>query len=205
MLRLKRFFSAFVIVVLAGCSGPAAEVIDLNRVLDIMAKTFENMEIGSSGQTSIDAKDTATQSKYMAEFNQQFAVNLNDAKLVSHPIETMLNEDGSVTGFHDENRNKIVDVGEKKLFTIEVDAERRRFIATDDQNGYRRDHGFSMGGLMAGMLIGNMLSRQRGAGISGARYANMRMSPNNYYSSASRKAKSSARSRSGSGSFSRGK
>lgn len=205
MLRFKWFYSIFLIVVLTGCGGQSVEVIDLNRVLDIMGKTFDNMEISGVGQTKIDAKDTATQDKFMAEFNDQFAINLNQAKLVSHPIESVVNADGSVTGFNDENRNKTIDVGEKKLFTVEVDAERNRFIATDDQNGYRRDHGFSMGGFMAGMLIGNMLTRQRGAGITGSRYANMRMNPSNYHSAATRKAKSSARSRSGSGSFSRGK
>ena len=205
MLRFKWFYSVFVIVVLTGCGGQPVEVIDLNRVLDIMGKTFDKMETSGIGQNKIDAKDPATQDKFMAEFNDQFAIDLNQANLVSHPIETVVNADGSVTGFNDENRNKTIDIGEKKLFTVEVDAARNRFIATDDQNGYRRDRGFSMGGFMTGMLIGNMLTRQRGAGIGGSRYANMRMSPNNYHSAATRKAKSTARSRSGSGSFSRGK
>ena len=158
MLRIKGFFSVFLIIVLTGCGGQEAEVVDLNRVLDIMGKTMDSMEVGTTGQTKIDTKDSATQSKYMTEFNNRFAVNLNDAKLASHPIETVINPDGSVTGFKDDNHNTTVDQGEKKLFTVELDMERNRFIATDDQNGYRRDQGFSMGGLLTGMLIGNMLT-----------------------------------------------
>ena len=196
----------FFLTLLLGCGSNAqVEVIDLNRVLDIMQKTLDDNQATRGAEFQGKGEDPEAQKAFMQSFNEQYAENLNAAKLMSQPIGTSVQADGSISGFVDPNRNMNQDAGEKQLFKVELDAERNRLIATDTQNGYHRDHGFSMSGLMVGMLIGHMLSGQRSAGITGSRFSNMKMSPKNYHSSAVQQARTSARAKSGSGSFARGK
>lgn len=199
-------FAAFIIF-LAGCSdsNEPSEVIDLNKVLDVMVSTLDQMQAKMGGEAGGTQPDQAAREKFMQEFNVQYALNLNEAKLLSKPLGTAVQKDGSISGFVDPNQNMQRDSGENQLFTVEIDEERSRLIATDTQNGHRRDHGFSLGALAAGMLIGHLLSRQRAAGVNRGKFSNMKMSPRNYHSSAAAKAKASARAKSGSGSFSRGK
>lgn len=206
MKSLKVSVLSMLLFVLAGCGGGGnVEVIDLNRVLDVMVSTLDSMQAPMGSKKADDGQETPEKAAFMTEFNGNFAADLNAAKLMSQPIGTEVNADGSITGFTDANKNMMLDGSDKKVFKVEIDAERSRLIATDLQNGYHRDSGFSMAGLAVGMLVGSMLSRQRGAGINSSKFSNMKMSPKNYHSSAVAKAKSSARSKSGSGSFSKGK
>ncbi len=212
MIKLKLALLVFVSLLIAGCgSSPKVEVVDLNKVLDIMMSTLDKMKKAKGDKKSADKATKEEKDKFMKEFNTLYAIELNKAKITSKPIGTVVNADGSITGYADINKNKTKDFGETDLFKVEIDFDRSRLIASDLQNGYRRDHGFSMGGFVAGMILGNMLSRQRGAGIGGKRFSNSKMSPKNYHSGAVSKAKSRAaaksraKSRSRSGSFSRGK
>ncbi len=211
MLRLKILLAALSLVVVAGCGGPRVDVIDLNKVLSVMTATLDKMK-KEHGNKTIDQNDPIAKQKFMKEFNTRFAKDLNAAKMISKPIGTRIEADGSVLGFTDTNKNMVRDYGDRPIFKIEIDIARNRLIATDLQYGYRRDSHFSgMSGLVTGMIIGSLLSRQRSFGITGSRFSNMRMSPRNYHSSAVSRAKSiararaRARSRSRSGSFSRGK
>ncbi len=190
-------------LVLSACSSSTTEIIDLNRVLDVMVDTFDQMEGRAQGDALSETADEAAQQQWMQEFNTAYAGNLNAAQIYSKPLGTEVLADGSISGIVDDNQNMIRDNGEAQLFTVEIDAERNRLIATDTQNGYHRDLGFSFTGLMAGMLIGHMLSRQRAAGVNTSKFRNMQMSPKNYHASAS--SATSARAKSGSGSFSSGK
>jgi hypothetical protein len=197
---------------LSACGGQRVEVINLNRVLDVMKSTLKEMD-AKGGGAKIDPKDTAAVQKYMNDFNTAFAKNLNAAKLMKTPIGTKVEREGSILGFTDKNKNMQLDYGrgERRLFRVEIDKPKNRLIAADLQRGYYRDSGyhFSGTGLLAGMLIGHMLSRQSAAGLSSSRYTNSRMSPRNYHSGAVSRARAAARararSRSRSGSFSRGK
>jgi len=206
-MQLTRWMlTSALMALLIGCGGETVEVIDLSKVLDVMVKTFDDMDAKMGSAFQGNKEDPKVREKYMADFSAKYAENLNNAKLMSKPLGTQVKPDGSIAGFTDPNKNRQYDSGEPQLFSVEIDMERNRLIATDTQNGYRRDHGFSMaGGLVAGMLIGHMLSRQRGAGITGSRFSNMKMNPANYHGGAVNRAKASARARSGSGSFSRGK
>ena len=204
MRKLKILSLVLTMILLLSCGGQTVEVIDLNKALDVTVATLDQMNASRSG-VEVQSTDKQAKEIFLKEFNTKYAENLNNAKLTQNPLGTTVNPDGSVTAFNDPNKNMSLDVAEQKLFMIEIDAERNRLIATDLQNGYRRDQGFSMAGLAAGMLIGHLLSRQRGAGIGGNRFNNMSMSPKNYHESAVNQTKSNARARSGSGSFSRGK
>ena len=211
MNKVKLLSIGLVIMLLSACGGgQRVEVIDLNKVLDVMVTTLKEMDAKSNG-AKVDPKDTAAKAKYMEDFNKLFATKLNAAKVYSQPIGTQVEKEGSIMGFLDKNKNMKYELGngDRRLFRVEVDAAKKRLIAADLQRGYYRDQGyhFSGTGLLAGMLIGHMLSRQSASGFTGSRYSNQRMSPKNYHSGAVSRARaqSRARSRSRSGSFSRGK
>ncbi len=193
--------SALLVVVAACSSEPEVEVIDLDKVLDVTMNTMDQMQAKTVAPIAGQPVDEATKQKQLDEFNTMLTQNLNNAKIYSQPLATEVKRDGSFEGFIDANQDMKQDSSENKLFTVEVDYERNRLIATDTQEGYRRDHGFSMGGLAAGMLIGHLLSRQSAAGVQPSKFANTQMSPKGYHASAV----SSAKARAGSGSFKSGK
>lgn len=89
-----------------------------------------------------------------------------------------------------------MDQNEDALFLIEVDGENSRVIATS-RSGAVNDHHFSGTSLLAGYLIGSMLSRQSAAGVNKSALANKQP--------VTAKAAASARARAGSGSHSSGK
>ena len=93
----------------------------------------------------------------------------------------------------------VQDDGEGKVFTVEIDHERKMLIATD-VSGNGTHMGFSGSGFLAGALIGHMLSRQRAAGVGPNAFNNRKTVDRSNY-----RAPSSARSRSRSGGLGRGK
>jgi hypothetical protein len=193
--------SALLVVVAACSSEPEVEVIDLDKVLDVTMNTMDQVQARTVAPVAGQPVDEAAKQKHLDEFNTQLTQNLNAAKIYSQPLATEVKRDGSFEGFVDTNQNLKEDMGEAKLFIVEVDNERNRLIATDTQQGYRRDHGFSMGGLATGLLIGHLLSRQSAAGVQPSKFANAQMSPKGYHAAAV----SSAKARAGSGSFKSGK
>jgi len=191
-----------------GCgSDEVVEVIDLNRVLDVMTATLDELK-----STPVEGAETTTTKTLAKEdialFLRQFEKNLNAAKLLSTPIGAGMSKSGAITGFTDQDKNGIRDGSDKLLFTIEMDGEGERLIATDIQNQYRRDTHYSgggMGGFFTGYLIGSMLMGQRSMGYPPSRYSNMKMSSPNYHKAVVSKARTSARSSGGSRSFKSGK
>ena len=226
---------------LSGCGGSSnVEVVDLNKVLDILVKVLEEKDPTAAAtspkvtKTSAKPEGKAPTKKATAkkadskEFKpvkedkakqekilKRFADELNKAKLIKSTIGVSFATSGSIEGFTDKNKNMKRDSGDKKLFKIEIDTQKKRLIASDE-HGYRRDHGyrrsgFSGGGFFMGYMFGSMMSRQ-GSHYSGSRrrpnYGSMKMSPKSYHSravSSVRSRTSGARSRSGSGGRSFGK
>ncbi|CAM2010482.1 hypothetical protein [Acanthopleuribacter pedis] len=196
----------------SACSTTQVEVIDLNKVLDVMTATIdsfadqkvEGAEEGANAEEVLAAAASDNQ-VVSSEFLATYTKNLNEAKVMSTPVGTLMRPDGAIEGFQDSNADGKKDSGEQQLFTVEIDVERARLIATDTQNSYHRDSGFhiSPGSIFMGYMLGSMLSRQRASGISPSRYSNMKMSPRNYHSSAVSSAR--ARASGGSRSFSSGK
>ena len=196
-----------------GCGSSAnVEVIDLNTVLDVMVQTMDQLaetpvENATEGENPEDVVAVAESdnAEVTHTFLTTYAKNLNDAKVMSKPVGVSMRADGAIEGFTDADGDGAMGTSDKQLFTVEIDQERSRLIATDTQNSYHRDHGFriSPGGLFMGYMLGSMLHRQRASGIAPSRFSNMKMSPSNYHSSAVSKAR--ARSSGGSRSFSSGK
>lgn len=234
-LSLSALAVACLTTLIMGCgTSPDVQVVDLNKVLDIMDETVTEMEeknkpgedagsdAGASG--TVDANEFASVKEDASrndEFLKLFHKNLNDAKLVTVPIGLSMQDTGAIRGFADPDNNNSQSAGEKMLFEIQVDHEKQRMIASDDQ-GYHRDRTYRPRmGFFSGYLFGSMMNRQNSY-YSGARssmrpnFNQMKMSPENYHSQAVSKARSTARAarsasrtssrtRTGSGSFSFGK
>ncbi|MGX5175388.1 hypothetical protein ACUR5C_15315 [Aliikangiella sp. IMCC44653] len=190
MSKLKALLAASLltfVVILSACSERVANA-DLDRVLDITADTLYEFEQRGSQQSETAVDD----------FTTELRNNMRNANPKVHqgPVGIESKQDGSLVGFYDKNNNQVRDSGEKDLFKVEIDGEKQRLIASD-ANGYVRDHSFSGTGFLAGMLIGNLLSRQRAAGVNPKSLSNKSAMSKSQYSS--------ARSRSSSGSHTRGK
>lgn len=201
---------------ISGCSQ-RAEVIDLDKVLDIMKRTLDELNTSvpvsqpAYGDTpppdTVEPMSADTRNpEYDALFLTRFSENLNAAKLTTDRIGVSMLQDGSVEGFRDTNTNDMKDAYEKSIFKIEIDTEGNRLIATDTQNRYRRSTGYSMmHGMFAGYFLSSMFGRQHYSGVSPSRFRNMKMSNDNYRKSASSRFRSSARTKGGSRSFKSGK
>lgn len=80
-------------------------------------------------------------------------------------------EDAKFLGYVDSNSNGVKDAGEGDIYTVEIDEENNRLIATD-MSGNSTGLRFSGAGFIAGALLGNLLSRQRAAGVSKGSFNN---------------------------------
>jgi len=163
--------------------------IDLNLALDITVDTLHAYD-ESMGEQKPEG-DAA-----FLGFAEQLGTNYNLAQppLYKSQIGVSPQADASLLAFSDTNMNRALDEGEEALFKIEIDGEQSRIIASS-RSGAVNDHHFSGTSLLTGYLIGSMLSRQRGAGVTSKQLASKKPMT----------AKAAARSRAGSGSHSSGK
>lgn len=200
--------------------------IDLNAVLDVTIDTIHSFQgnldsqygsdeqysysddssYGDSAGDSVssgesDGSQESAQGLNSDETFFEFAAVLQDeynAKLPAlyktHMAVSPQN-DASLLAFEDPNSNNVMDEGEKALFLIEIDGDNSRIIASSS-SGAVNEHHFSGTSLLTGYLIGSMLSRQRGAGVSSSSLSSKKPVT---------AAKAAARSRAGSGSHSKGK
>lgn len=171
-------------------AGNVADDIDLNRVLDVTVNTLHSYQAGLEGKEELDPDKT------FIGLASKLQTNYNAAQPPLHKTHmgVVPRKDASLLAFEDVNRNKAVDEGESALFLIEVDGEQSRVIATSS-NGAVNEHHFSGTSLLAGYLLGSMLSRQRAAGVTSSQLASKKPVT----------AKAAARTRAGSGSHARGK
>ena len=172
-------------IALSGC-GEKVQSADLDRVLDVTVDTLYQMK-GLSEETPEAEALTTLESTLEKNYNRA------QPQVHPNPIGVDIKEDGSFLGFDDKNQDGAQDEGEAKLFTVEIDGENNRLIATDI-NETIRDHGFSGTGLLAGFLLGSLLNKQRAAGANPSNKKAM-----------SKSAYQNARSRAGSGSHTKGK
>ena len=118
----------------------------------------------------------------------QHVMNLKPAFYKSK-IAMNLEKDASYAGYDDSNANGKIDAGEKKIFKIEIDQVNNRILATDTF-GTATSHSFSGTGLLAGLLIGSLLNRQRAAGVNPNSFNNRKVTPASKYASSRSKARS---------------
>lgn len=220
--------------IFCGCdAGGSVDVVDLNKVLDALAVVLDESSLpdaapvnvnvsGDDGQTGTGASlaaipPTQQDPAKEAAFLQKYANKLNEVKAMSSPVGVSFTAGGEIVGFQDPNGNNIQDMGETKEFTVTIDTENSRLVASDN-NGHHRPYGFRPGGMMMGYMLGSMMGRQNSfysgaAAAARPNFGGTQMSSPDYHKSAvssararaSSAASSAARARTGSKGFSFGK
>lgn len=151
---------------------------DLGQVLDradFALTTYDTEEVG----------DEVTEAQ-MQDFTLYMTYVMNgQPSFYDQPVGMRLEDDATFMGYADANANLQQDEDEKDIFKLEVDTENSRLIATD-MTGETVGHRFSGGGLLAGLIIGNLLARQTRAGVNRSTLANKQAKPRSSYTSSAR-------------------
>lgn len=225
-----------------GCGVQNEDVVDLNKVVNALVAVLDEGNVAKNaatkegGEAVVSATDGFAEVSSTTEiqaiepdkqdptkesdFLKKYAAKLNEMKAMNAPLGVSMAAGGEIIGFQDPNQNMVQDMGESKEFTVTIDVENSRLVASDN-HGFHRPHGygFNPGGMMMGYMLGSMMGRQRSfysGGMSSAKpsFSNTPMSPANYHSSAVSSARSTrmssgsstaARARTGSKGFSFGK
>lgn len=164
--------------------------IDLNLVLDVTVDTLYAYQESIEGQENLDPD----QAFIGLADNLAVSYNKSQPPIYTGNIGVSPQTDASLLAYVDANSNQDMDQDEDALFLIEIDGEKARIIASS-RSGAVNAHSFSGTSLLAGYLIGSMLSRQRGAGVN----------PSTLASKQPMTAGAAAKARAGSGSHSKGK
>jgi hypothetical protein len=135
-----------------GSSGPNVATASVN-----MEKLTEEFERAFKGSDKKDVK------AFEAVVNDKSkGIYKGDEKAT-----VVMEKSGEVVGFVDKNANGGYDLSsDDKLFSLQADKAKEEVVATDNHNRHYRHRPSS--GFFTGMLVGNMLSRQRG--YYGGRY-----------------------------------
>lgn len=162
--------------------------IDLNLVLDVTVETLHSVS-----ERTIEGADP---DQAFVDLADALAIDYNKSQpaIYTSKIGVSPQVDSSLLAFADTNNDGQLDESEVALFKIEIDGEKARVIASS-RSGAVNDHHFSGTSLIAGYLIGSMLTRQRGAGVTAKSLANKKPVTS----------RAAAKARAGSGSHSKGK
>lgn len=171
---------------LAACSAAPSgpQTVDLGIALDRTVSALQSFQsyMESENQTEVSDADMEAFRGFLTEM-------YNDPGFYDQPTGVIMREDGAFLAYVDANQNDTQDVGEDDLFTIEIDEENERLIASD-ASGNATGRRFSGTGFLAGYLVARMLGRQSRAGIARGSFNNRNVTPR-----ASYRAPASARSR----------
>ena len=197
--RGTAFAAVFLAAVLSGCGvGTNEPAVDLDAVLEVTEGALLEVDRANPGGEPGEERAAALMDELADVLEKDY--NGHVPALHDGLISVAPREDASLVAVADTNGNLEPDPGERPLWQIEVDGENARILATDSQ-GAVRESGFSGTSLLAGYLLGSMLSRQRAAGVDTRALAGKRP----VTAQQARQARQTARSRAGSGSFARGK
>jgi len=180
-------------------SQNTSSLADMNKALDVASTTMTSLD-----KTTSDTNSSMTKETVIADFSKKYAEELNKDPKLAHlkPIGVVPEADGSFSAYTDKNNNQIKDIDEKTLFKVEADAKNGRLLASNEAGVAEQPHSFMGGGFFMGMLMGNLLSRQR---MTGANPSRRKAGAAPRKSTGFNKRAPSARSRAGSGSHASGK
>ncbi len=168
--------------------GSKPKPADLGNVLDRTDYALANYQV-SNEEEKVDEAEMELFTGYLTDVMNAQPV------FYDKPIGMTLGSDAVFTGFDDVNANRVRDAGENSIFTVEVDVENERLIATD-VSGNSVHHRYSGSGFVTGLLIGRLLSRQSASGIRRGSFNNRRTTSRTSYSGARSRSRSGG-SRSG--------
>jgi hypothetical protein len=171
---------------------PVASKVDLNRILDVTVNEILSFEsiLGEELRQRGDP-DLA-----LFAFSESLQKSYNETAPALHtsPVAIAPLVDATLLVVEDLNMDGQVQDSENTLWTIEIDGQNSRVIASSWQGEVRDSNVGGMGGFFAGYLMGSMLNRQSVHGT-----------PSNVAQKRTAAPQSNARSRAGSGSHFRGK
>ncbi|MCH9808777.1 MAG: hypothetical protein K0U74_13700 [Alphaproteobacteria bacterium] len=96
------------------------------------------------------------------------------------PVGVKIEKDTTFLGFKDANKDNVKDAGESTLFKVEIDFEGKRLIASDGSGGGFTGMGLASGFLL-GALMGNLMNRQRAAGVKPGSFRNRNVQSRSSY------------------------
>lgn len=183
-------------ITLAGCNV-APKAADLGQVLD---RTVYALEYVAQAKPDATVDDITEDDVKKFETIMGQIMNATPA-FYDKPLGVNLLEDATFSGFTDANANNVKDEGDTQIFTVEIDAENSRLIATDTISGQSTSRRSAGTGFIAGALIGRLIGRQRAAGVKPGAFNNRKVASRADYnknSPAAKKAAAKSRTRSGS-------
>ena len=212
----------FLLCAFTGCNNSNSETIDLNKVLAVFDRVTKrpkpDANRAADKQETEVAPSTEDNEGMTQTFLKEFASELNKEKLINGKIGITLIPDGAIEGFRDRDNNGRKDARDDRLFTIEIDPDNGRVIATGVVEGktHRRDHYYHRPyyGHWGYYWYGSMWGRQNryysSHDTTRPNYNDMKMTPSSQHTSSVSNAKTraaarSARSRGGSRGFRGGK
>lgn len=200
MKSMSKFLGASVLAVsLSACFG-GEQSADLGQVLDRTKLAMERYQ-DLMKQQNVNTADEKQLNQFTGFMRQ---VMNAEPKFYDQPVGVDLLKDAKFSGYADKNANAVQDPGEEQIFTVEIDSENNRLIASDS-DGTGTSLGFSGTGFIAGALIGSLLARQSAAGIRPGSFNNRQVTPRSRYAAPASSRSSSARSSARSGGLSGGK
>lgn len=157
-------------------SPKSEQTADLGQVLDRTEFAIIQYQEYLNANSIAEASD-----EQVDEFTGFLTQVLNsEPRFYDKPLGLEILSDAKFSGFADPNANGARDSDEGEIFTIEIDEANKRLIATDT-TGQSAGLRFSGAGFLAGALLGNLISRQRSAGISASSFDNRSVTPRNNY------------------------
>ena len=198
MKKIVLMAAASSMLALSGCSvttpGP-----DLGQVLDRTVFAIEYFTTNSLPQpiNGVSDEPIEVSDEKLTEFTTLMRDVMNATpQFYDKPVGIELMADASFSGFVDKNFNNIQESGETQIFTVEIDAENSRLIATDTVSGEGTFLRGSGTGFLAGAIVGRLLGRQRAAGIKPSSFSSRKLTSRTDYASKRRtttRARSSTR------------
>lgn len=171
---------------------PVASKVDLNRILDVTVNEILSFEQVFGDQL----KKQGDPDLALFAFSETLQIAYNESKPALHTSQVAIAPlvDATLLVVEDTNMDGQVQDTENTVWTIEIDGQNSRIIASSWQGEVRDSNVGGMGGFFAGYLMGSMLNRQSVHGTPSSVASKKTASP-----------QYSARSRAGSGSHFRGK
>lgn len=188
--------AAVLATLLVGCNATSSKPTgpDLGTVLDRTVMVLEYAE--ANFEKTEDETEGEAQLKTLTSVMHQ-AMNAAPSLNNNQAVGVSLREDAAFLGFADKNGNNVSDPGEKDLFTVEIDAERKRIIATDLTSG-EGTYRVSGSGLLLGYMAGRLLGRQGRAGVNSSSFANRNVKSSSEYRKSRPTPRAKTKTRSGS-------
>lgn len=137
---------------------PVASKVDLNRILDVTVNEIVSFEQMFGDQLKKEGNPDLA----LFTFSESLQIAYNESTPALHTTQVAIAPlvDATLLVVEDTNMDGKVQDTENTVWTIEIDGQNSRVIASSWQGEVRDSNVGGMGGFFAGYLMGSMLNRQ---------------------------------------------